>query len=74
MHVSAMATLRNHLLNGSEVAQPANNLDRGKAHSTNLDATKVRFNNRDNPYLFRDTLLRLIDADALPYEELTATS
>jgi transposase-like protein len=31
-----------------------------------------RFNNRENPYLFRDTLMRLIAAEALPYKELTA--
>jgi hypothetical protein len=30
-----------------------------------------RFNNRDNPYLFRDTLLKLIQSDSLPYAELT---
>ena len=31
-----------------------------------------RFNNRENPYLFRDTLARLVGADALPYKELIA--
>jgi hypothetical protein len=30
-----------------------------------------RFNNRVNPYLFRDTLT-LVSADALPYKELIA--
>jgi transposase-like protein len=30
-----------------------------------------RFNNRENPYLFRDTLARLVEAEALPYKELT---
>ena len=29
-----------------------------------------RYNNRDNAYLFRDTLFKLIDAEALPYEQL----
>ncbi|MBJ7608452.1 MAG: IS1595 family transposase [Candidatus Dormibacteraeota bacterium] len=29
-----------------------------------------RFNNRENPYLFRDTLARLIAAEALPYKRL----
>ena len=33
---------------------------------------EFRFNNRENPYLFRDTLLRLINADALTYATLTA--
>jgi transposase-like protein len=35
-----------------------------------LDEVAFRFNNRDNPYLFRDTLLRLIDGDTLPLKEL----
>lgn len=29
-----------------------------------------RFNNRENPYLFRDTLLVLLHGDALPYQVL----
>lgn len=37
-----------------------------------MDEFAFRFNNRENPYLFRDTLLRLVDADALTYSELTA--
>jgi len=37
-----------------------------------LDEFEFRFNNRNNPYLFRDTLLRLIASEALPYEHLTA--
>jgi transposase-like protein len=36
-----------------------------------LDEISFRFNNRDNAYLFRDTLLRLIEGDTLPFEELT---
>ena len=35
-----------------------------------LDEISFKFNNRDNPYLFRDTLLRLIDGETLPLEEL----
>lgn len=35
-----------------------------------LDEFAFRFNNRDNPYLFRDTLLRLIQGDTLTYGEL----
>jgi len=38
-----------------------------------LDEVAFKFNNRDNPYLFRDTLLRLIQGDTLPYGELTAS-
>ena len=37
-----------------------------------LDEMAWRFNNRDNPFLFRDTLLKLIRSDNLPYSELTA--
>ena len=35
-----------------------------------LDELEWRFNNRDNPYLFRDTLTRLISSDSLQYREL----
>lgn len=37
-----------------------------------LDEMAFRFNNRDNAYLFRDTLLRMIEGEALPYAELVA--
>jgi transposase-like protein len=37
-----------------------------------LDEFEFRFNNRKNPYLFRDTLLKLIKSDSLPYEKLTS--
>jgi transposase-like protein len=37
-----------------------------------LDEFEFRFNNRRNPYLLRDVLLRMIEAKALPYEKLTA--
>jgi transposase-like protein len=33
---------------------------------------EFRFNNRENPYLFRDTLTRLVSSDTLTYKELTA--
>jgi transposase-like protein len=36
-----------------------------------LDEFAFRFNNRENPYLFRDTLMKLIEADALTYTKLT---
>lgn len=29
-----------------------------------------RFNSRENPYLFRDTLLRMIEGETLPHAEL----
>jgi transposase-like protein len=35
-----------------------------------LDEIAFRFNNRDNAFLFRDTLLRMIEGETLPYEEL----
>lgn len=37
-----------------------------------LDEMAFRFNNRDNPYLFRDTVLQLITADALRYAQLVS--
>jgi len=36
-----------------------------------LDKFEFRFNNWNNPYLFRDTLLRLIASENLEYKELT---
>ena len=35
-----------------------------------LDELEWRFNNRENPYLFRDTLLKLINSENLTYQEL----
>lgn len=37
-----------------------------------LDEFEFRFNNRKNAYLFRDALTRMVMAQALPYEKLTA--
>ncbi len=37
-----------------------------------LDEFEFRFDNRNNPYLFRDTLLRLIDSNNMTYEELVS--
>jgi hypothetical protein len=37
-----------------------------------LDEMTFRFNNRSNPYLFRDTLLKLLEAPVLEYKKLTA--
>lgn len=36
-----------------------------------LDEAEWRFNNRNNPYLFRDTLLILLHDDPLTYKALT---
>lgn len=38
-----------------------------------LDELEWRYNNRTNPYLFRETIRRLITSSALPYRRLTAT-
>lgn len=35
-----------------------------------LDETAHRFNNRRSPFLFRDTVLRLLNAETLPYQKL----
>ena len=40
--------------------------------SAYLDEMTFRFNNRDNPYLFRDTLMKLIESPVLEYKKLTA--
>ena len=37
-----------------------------------LDEFAFRFNNRNNPFLFRDTILALVEADALTFKDLTA--
>lgn len=37
-----------------------------------LDELEWRFNNRENPFLFRDTLRRMIESDNLEYAKLTA--
>jgi len=37
-----------------------------------LDEMTFRFDNRNNPYLFRDTMLKLIEAPVLEYKKLTA--
>ena len=36
-----------------------------------LDEFEFRFNNRHNPYLFRDTLLRLLTTEQIEYKKLT---
>lgn len=37
-----------------------------------LDEFEFRFNNRNNPYIFRDALKELLTADCLRYAELVA--
>jgi transposase-like protein len=37
-----------------------------------LDELEFRFNNRENPYMFRDAMLKLIVAQTLPYAKLIA--
>jgi len=37
-----------------------------------LDEMTFRFKNRQNPYLFRDTMIRLLEAPVLEYKKLTA--
>ena len=37
-----------------------------------LDELEWRFNNRENPWLFRDTVRKLIASDKLEYKKLTA--
>jgi transposase-like protein len=39
-----------------------------------LNEMSFRFNNRKNPFLFRDTLLKMLEADNVEYKELTAES
>ena len=39
-----------------------------------LDEFEWRFNGRDNPYLFRDTLIRLLNSPKLEFKELTRKS
>ncbi len=44
----------------------------GKHLDAYLDELEWRFNNRDNPYLFRETVRKLIQSESLQYRELTA--
>ena len=46
--------------------------DQHKALRCYLDELERRYNNRDNPFLFRDTLLKLIQSENLPYQEVVA--
>jgi transposase-like protein len=44
----------------------------GKHLDRYLDELEWRFNNRRNPFLFRDTLRKLVESESLPYQTLTA--
>ena len=47
----------------------------GKKHlDAYLNEFEWRFNNRQNPYLFRDTMLKLINAPKMEYRELVEKS
>jgi len=37
-----------------------------------LDEMAFRFNNGHNPFLFRDTLLKLLKSEGFPYRNLTS--
>ncbi len=37
-----------------------------------LDELEFRFNNRENPYMFRDAMRKLLVAETLPYAKLIA--
>jgi hypothetical protein len=39
-----------------------------------LDELEFRVNNRKNPYMFRDAMLKLLLAETLPYAKLIADS
>ena len=39
-----------------------------------LNEMTFRFNNRENPYPFRDTLMKIIEAPVLEYKKLTAAA
>jgi len=39
-----------------------------------IDELEWRFNKRENPYLFRDTLIKLIKSENLPCSELTMST
>jgi hypothetical protein len=37
-----------------------------------LDELEGRFNNRENPYLFRDTIKKLVESERVEFAKLTA--
>jgi hypothetical protein len=50
---------------------PADLAGRAEEHmEAYLDEMAWRFNQRHNPYLFRDTLIRLVRAETLEYKAL----
>ncbi len=46
-------------------------LEAEKRRRDELDLLRSRLNLLNNPYLFRDTLLKLVQAENLEYKELT---
>lgn len=60
-----MRSLFNHSVMGAFHHVSEKHLDRY------LDELEWRFNNRENPYLFRDTLVKLLKSENLEYRELT---
>lgn len=46
----------------------------GKHLDAYLDEFEWRFNQRDNPYLFRDTLIRMVKSPKMEFKELTEQS
>ena len=42
--------------------------------SAYVDEMSFGFNNRDKPYLFRHSLLELLESDGLPYRELITST
>ena len=47
-------------------------LDRFANEETCRKHLEWRYNNRDNPHIFRDTLSRIVNTDPLTYRELVA--
>lgn len=39
-----------------------------------LDELEFRYNNRENPYMFRDAMLKLLLTETLPYANLIEDS
>lgn len=44
-----------------------------KLFNSYIDELEWWFNNRENPYLFKNTLLKFIKSNNLEYKQLTAT-
>jgi hypothetical protein len=53
------------------ICRPASDALRAEHKLAYLDEMTWRFDNRANPFLFRDTLMKLIGAPVLEYKKLT---